>query len=647
MQPPCLGACGGRLGLPLHGHRLSSASASSSSSASRAAVSCAAGGGKASSRGKENVWSVDNDRAAAKDARGQKHRRRRRPVGRRLPPSPPPPGRRKGKDASLRVRVSGAMLMEVETVLQTQEPVIRPSWDTFASSLSGIWKGVGAVFSPITAEMEPIGVGSKEEYLYDCYTLSHIERHYDSDYGSVIRRKTNWTQLNPHGEAEKQSARYDGGDHNNYSDQRIVDLPSHESFDLKGGDVLDEDSIAQEPGIVYFEDGSYSRGPVDLAIDEYDESKYFLSPTYKFEQCLVKGCHKRLRIVHTIEFNEGGANIQIVRIAVYEEKWVSPAHIHVEDDTPVDLKPLSQRKRTKPSELTGSWKVYELRPHARPTSGSARLPIQTSRTKDSGAARREANPVIRSWDLALACIVLEAAASCLPHAPAQPWVPARIAARRQQERGREGEEGERGAGAGAQRRQRGMDRNVGSFVAVRRHSGASCHHPSPAEVVSGSTAWIGRGFACVCAQRRESHERISFDLSPAQEECLQRLQNRIEVPYDSSNGTHQEALKALWHVSFPGTELLGLISDQWKEMGWQGKDPSTDFRGGGFISLENLLYFATNYTKSFQELLCKQNGDRALWEYPFAVAGVNITFMLIQMLDLQAGLLIYFLSNVF
>ncbi|KAG8082873.1 hypothetical protein GUJ93_ZPchr0014g47314 [Zizania palustris] len=36
--------------------------------------------------------------------------------------------------------------------------------------------------------------------------------------------------------------------------------------------------------------------------------------------------------------------------------------------------------------------------------------------------------------------------------------------------------------------------------------------------------------------------------------------------------------------------------------------------------------------KSFQELLCKQNGDRALWEYPFAVAGVNITFMLIQML---------------
>ncbi|PWZ20592.1 ELMO domain-containing protein A [Zea mays] len=98
----------------------------------------------------------------------------------------------------------------------------------------------------------------------------------------------------------------------------------------------------------------------------------------------------------------------------------------------------------------------------------------------------------------------------------------------------------------------------------------------------------------------------------------------------------EEALQSLWCASFPGTELRGLISEQWKEMGWQGKDPSTDFRGGGFISLENLLYFARNYPKSFQELLRKQNGDRAIWEYPFAVAGVNITFMLIQMLDLQS-----------
>ncbi|KAF6152975.1 hypothetical protein GIB67_021580 [Kingdonia uniflora] len=184
-----------------------------------------------------------------------------------------------------------------------------------------------------------------------------------------------------------------------------------------------------------------------------------------------------------------------------------------------------------------------------------------------------------------------------------------------------------------------MDDSEGSFVAVRRISQSlergTCHSTS-AEVVAGSAAWIGRGLSCVCVQRRDSDARPSFDLTPSQEECLQRLQRRVDVSYDSTNPEHQETLKALWSTAYPGEELHGLISEQWKEMGWQGKDPSTDFRGGGFISLENLLFFARTYQKSFQDLLRKQEGDRALWEYPFAVAGVNITFMLIQMLDLEA-----------
>lgn len=61
-------------------------------------------------------------------------------------------------------------------------------------------------------------------------------------------------------------------------------------------------------------------------------------------------------------------------------------------------------------------------------------------------------------------------------------------------------------------------------------------------------------------------------------------------------------------------------------------------RGGGYISLENLIFFAKNYPNSFQTLLHKTEGRRADWEYPFAVAGVNISFMLIQMLDLQSVL---------
>lgn len=127
-------------------------------------------------------------------------------------------------------------------------------------------------------------------------------------------------------------------------------------------------------------------------------------------------------------------------------------------------------------------------------------------------------------------------------------------------------------------------------------------------------------------------------LSPLQEERLGSLRQRLAIQFDGSCLDHQDALRHLWRVAYPNREIPPLKSELWKEMGWQGCDPSTDFRGGGFISLENLIFFAKNYPNSFQALLHKKDGRRAEWEYPFAVAGVNLSFMLIQMLDLQSGM---------
>ncbi|XP_010933582.1 uncharacterized protein [Elaeis guineensis] len=302
---------------------------------------------------KENVWSVDNElaaRAAAEDKAAALRRRKKK--ARRV---------RSAGERDPRVLVSGAMLMEIETVLQTQEPVIKPAWDTFASSVSGIWKGVGAVFSPFTAEIEPIGVGVQNENLYDAYTLSCIEKVPPEGPCSQIIRKSNWVALNPLGET-RQHVR--GAERDHERDRHPVpatyDFPIYESFNFDKCELFEEDVMGMEPGLVFFEDGSYSRGPVEIPVGDYDQSKYYLSPTFKFEQCLVKGCHKRLRIMHTIEFSEGGSDIQIIRVAVYEEQWVSPVNINDGNDVQFDLKPVSQRKRTQPSELTGSWKVFEV-----------------------------------------------------------------------------------------------------------------------------------------------------------------------------------------------------------------------------------------------------------------------------------------------
>ncbi|KAJ7961920.1 Calycin-like [Quillaja saponaria] len=312
---------------------------------------------------KDNVWSIDNELAKASPEKGKGRADRRRPKGRKMVK------RKRSKGGQ--VMVSGAMLMEVETVLQTQEPVIRPAWNTFSSSVSGIWKGVGAVFSPITAEMEPIEIGNRNENLYDCYTLSHIQAVPSPSGGqtSQIQRRTNWVTLNPYGEIPHHVERSEESENDDTpitikrkasESARDRVLPTFESFDFERSDVMEDDVMGCELGLVFFEDGSYSRGPVDIPVGEVDDTNYYLNPTLKFEQCLVKGCHKRLRIVHTIEFSNGGADIQIMRVAVYEEQWDSPASLHEQSGLEFDLKPFSQRKRTRPSELIGSWKVFEV-----------------------------------------------------------------------------------------------------------------------------------------------------------------------------------------------------------------------------------------------------------------------------------------------
>ncbi|KAJ7972002.1 ELMO domain-containing protein A [Quillaja saponaria] len=158
-----------------------------------------------------------------------------------------------------------------------------------------------------------------------------------------------------------------------------------------------------------------------------------------------------------------------------------------------------------------------------------------------------------------------------------------------------------------------------------------------ANIVFGSGALIGRLLPLPYITQNSQSHRMHTPLRPLQVERLRNIQQRLQVPFDGSQKEHQAALKHLWRLAYPDKELPSLKSELWKDMGWQGPDPSTDFRGGGVISLENLIFFGQKYPESFQRLLHKKDGNRAEWEYPFAVAGINISFMLAQMLDLQSA----------
>lgn len=59
--------------------------------------------------------------------------------------------------------------------------------------------------------------------------------------------------------------------------------------------------------------------------------------------------------------------------------------------------------------------------------------------------------------------------------------------------------------------------------------------------------------------------------------------------YNADNLEHEQSLLQLWSLLQPGIPLMTRKTKQWQNIGFQGEDPKTDFRGMGILGLENLL----------------------------------------------------------
>ncbi|XP_010040914.2 ELMO domain-containing protein 2-like isoform X2 [Eucalyptus grandis] len=90
----------------------------------------------------------------------------------------------------------------------------------------------------------------------------------------------------------------------------------------------------------------------------------------------------------------------------------------------------------------------------------------------------------------------------------------------------------------------------------------------------GPRSWIGGLFNRSTNRRNDKY--VDYPYSPLQVQRLQRLQERLQVPFDETRPDHRESLRSLCYVAFPNVVLTALISEQWKDMGWQGHNPSTD-----------------------------------------------------------------------
>lgn len=73
------------------------------------------------------------------------------------------------------------------------------------------------------------------------------------------------------------------------------------------------------------------------------------------------------------------------------------------------------------------------------------------------------------------------------------------------------------------------------------------------------------------------------------------------------------------------------ISDcKWTSIGFQGNDPSTDFRGMGIFSLMQLVFFAEEFPETVSSVL--NLSSHPTKGYPFAVTGINLTHLTITLM---------------
>lgn len=144
-------------------------------------------------------------------------------------------------------------------------------------------------------------------------------------------------------------------------------------------------------------------------------------------------------------------------------------------------------------------------------------------------------------------------------------------------------------------------------------------------------------------------------LQMAETEAVQRWIVEMRTAVEWSIPEHHALLERLWAsyacvlqppsntgaaqspLSMRAPPFPGPISQSWKLLGFQGTNPTTDFRGVGLLSLQVLVYLGEHHRELVHVLMSLQNADLLQpREYPLACAGINLVCAVINMLEMDA-----------
>ncbi|KAJ9585830.1 hypothetical protein L9F63_020532 [Diploptera punctata] len=113
-------------------------------------------------------------------------------------------------------------------------------------------------------------------------------------------------------------------------------------------------------------------------------------------------------------------------------------------------------------------------------------------------------------------------------------------------------------------------------------------------------------------------------------QLIQEVELLRTTQYDADNEDHEAKLMMLWNLLMPSVKLEARVTKQWQDIGFQGDDPKTDFRGMGMLGLENLIYFAQEYPGPASHVLSHSHHPQ--YGYAYSIVGINLTSMAYHML---------------
>ncbi|CAD8091179.1 unnamed protein product [Paramecium sonneborni] len=124
----------------------------------------------------------------------------------------------------------------------------------------------------------------------------------------------------------------------------------------------------------------------------------------------------------------------------------------------------------------------------------------------------------------------------------------------------------------------------------------------------------------------------TYDLSNQEIKEWWELRVELYPLYSHEDENCVKRIKGLWYL-LTDSDLEQIRNQKWTEFGFQQADPTTDFRGGGVQSLDDIINFVSDHKETKVKEMCKPQND-----FYFAASSINITFFIKRFFHLQEQL---------